>query len=278
MKIKNLNVRLSSSLFLFVILFFLIFSNKALFLVLLHSLLFLTLWEYIRLIRYKFNATKLNISGNFFLSRQKINSYDYMIIFLIVCLNIFFFTYGYSFHEYFLAIIFIVLFCLFLISFSLLEILGLIYFSAPFFFLMHYKVNYDFSYFVLFVVFFSIFTDSGAYIFGNLFGGKKPFKSISPNKTISGFFGGIICPIIFCHFFYYDSLLYLDYIKLILFSFLVQFGDLIESYFKRICFVKESSNLIPGHGGILDRLDGVFFLISMVSILNVLGFNFFFIR
>ena len=57
----------------------------------------------------------------------------------------------------------------------------------------------------------------------------------------------------------------------------VQFGDLLESFVKRKCFVKESSNLIPGHGGIMDRLDGVFLLIIVFSILNILDFNFFFI-
>tara|TARA_B100000989_G_scaffold192597_1_gene145261 strand:+ start:144 stop:530 length:387 start_codon:yes stop_codon:yes gene_type:complete len=123
---------------------------------------------------------------------------------------------------------------------------------------------------------FTIVTDVGAYIFGTYFGGKKMLMSISPNKTYSGLIGGTIMPMVFA-FLFYNQHPYLMFIfTCIILSLSVQLGDLLVSFLKRKFGVKDSSNLIPGHGGVLDRLDGFFLLIIVVSILNVLGFNFFF--
>ena len=113
-------------------------------------------------------------------------------------------------------------------------------------------------------------------MFGTYLGGKKISISVSPNKTYSGLIGGILMPTLFALLFYnQDSYLILIFTCVIL-SLSVQLGDLLVSFLKRKFGVKDSSNLIPGHGGVLDRLDGLFLLIIVVSILNVLGFNFFF--
>ena len=74
------------------------------------------------------------------------------------------------------------------------------------------------------------------------------------------------------------SLLYNEIIFYsILFSIIIQIGDLIESKFKRICGVKDSSNIIPGHGGLLDRFDGIFLFLILISLLTILDYNLFFI-
>ena len=102
--------------------------------------------------------------------------------------------------------------------------------------------------------------DAFAYFFGKKMGGLKLAPSISPNKTISGFIGGIIMPTVICLFLFNKNNLFYDIIlNSFLFSITVQIGDLIESKLKRVCGVKDCSNIIPGHGGLLDRLDGIFY-------------------
>lgn len=93
--------------------------------------------------------------------------------------------------------------------------------------------------------------DIGGYIFGKLIGGYKLAPKISPNKTISGFFGGIILAVAVSNFLDYGSM-FAGFVAII-----ASFGDLLESWIKRICKVKDSGALIPGHGGLLDRVDGV---------------------
>ena len=119
----------------------------------------------------------------------------------------------------------------------------------------------------LFVLLVCIFTDLGGYLFGNIFKGPKITK-ISPNKTYSGVIGGYISSFGIIFFvFEYSNLLFdinfkltietLIYISLI--STVSQIGDLIISYFKRLSNIKDTGKIIPGHGGILDRIDGMIF-------------------
>ena len=110
-------------------------------------------------------------------------------------------------------------------------------------------------------------SDSSAYIFGSIIKGKKLFPRISPNKTWSGFLLSIIFSIFssscFSYFFNITSFRKSMIIGLII-GLSASLGDLFESYLKRINNKKDASKLIPGHGGLLDRLDGFLFAIVVM--------------
>ena len=115
----------------------------------------------------------------------------------------------------------------------------------------------------LFILLICIFTDIGGYIFGNIFKGKK-LTSISPNKTYAGMIGSFICSLITCTLF----IIYFNFsFQFIFFTFLIslvsQSGDLFISYLKRKANIKDTGNFLPGHGGLLDRLDGIIFAIPV---------------
>ena len=115
----------------------------------------------------------------------------------------------------------------------------------------------------LFILSICIFTDVGGYIFGNIFKGKK-LTSISPNKTYSGMIGSFICSLIICVLF----IIYFNFsIYLIIYTFLIslvsQSGDLFISYLKRKADIKDTGKFLPGHGGLLDRMDGMIFAIPI---------------
>ena len=125
--------------------------------------------------------------------------------------------------------------------------------------------------FFLYVVSICIFTDIGGYVFGKIIGGKKLSK-ISPNKTISGTIGSFIFSVIplffFLSFSYLDLELNLNFILFsLLISFISQIGDLFISFFKRKAGIKDTGKILPGHGGILDRVDGIIFAVPFSYIL-----------
>jgi CDP-diglyceride synthetase len=118
-------------------------------------------------------------------------------------------------------------------------------------------------------------TDTFAYIGGKTIQGKKLCPSISPGKTVSGFLTGTIASGIF-------SLIsrnftsFFDFILIFIQGFglgvISQLGDLLESFFKRQAFLKNSGHLIPGHGGILDRIDGIL-AISLLLMITTMIFG-----
>jgi len=113
---------------------------------------------------------------------------------------------------------------------------------------------------ILYLFFVCISSDVGGYVFGKTFKGKKLTK-ISPNKTVSGSVGSFIFSIILAPFFYFffnnfNNIFDLIFISIIV-SFFCQLGDLLISYLKRRAKVKDTSNILPGHGGLLDRIDGM---------------------
>ena len=114
--------------------------------------------------------------------------------------------------------------------------------------------------------------DSFAYLIGIKFGKNKIMTSISPKKSWEGFFGGMLITIILAYLYS----LYKEENNLILLSIIVPFlatiGDFIESAYKREAGVKDSSKLIPGHGGMLDRMDSLLISISVLSIFLIILF------
>ena len=124
---------------------------------------------------------------------------------------------------------------------------------------------------MLFLFSICIFSDIGGLLFGKLFKGKKLTK-ISPNKTISGSIGSFVLSLLLVPLFYF----FLEgkfndlgdlIILAILVSFFCQLGDLFISFLKRKAKVKDTGNLLPGHGGVLDRIDGLMFVVIFAYIL-----------
>ena len=133
------------------------------------------------------------------------------------------------------------------------------------------------EFYFLMVILTCVATDIGGYIFGKIFKGPKLIK-ISPNKTYSGMFGGFFLSIITVNFFFnYAYELNLGYkfrdftqevlILVLLISSVSQIGDLAVSYFKRLSKIKNTGKILPGHGGLLDRVDGIIFAIPFAYLL-----------
>jgi phosphatidate cytidylyltransferase len=124
----------------------------------------------------------------------------------------------------------------------------------------NFKVN------ILYLFSICVCSDVGGLIFGKIFKGKKLTK-ISPNKTISGSIGSFVLSLTLVPIFYYFfdkfyNLFDLIFIAIVV-SFTCQLGDLFISYLKRKAKVKDTSNILPGHGGILDRIDGMLFALPV---------------
>ena len=200
---------------------------------------------------------------------------------ILIPIAIFFIFQGSVFFAFFLCIFFVVS------SYEWikmnkkdsLKILGLFYLLLISYLTFLFRENFFFQ--LILVIVICIFTDLGGYIFGKILKGPKLTK-ISPKKTYAGLIGSFILSVV-------GALVYIKYINLggatyleiqyllstkgvenfklyfliiILFiSLISQIGDLIISYFKRLAKVKDTGNFLPGHGGLLDRVDGIIFAI-----------------
>jgi phosphatidate cytidylyltransferase len=121
----------------------------------------------------------------------------------------------------------------------------------------------------LWLVLIAWLTDIGGYIFGKLFGGPKLIK-ISPNKTWSGALGSLILSQFACLIFFLDNSYKINF-NIFFYQFLLsiagQIGDILMSYIKRLNDKKDTSNFIPGHGGFLDRVDGLIWIFILGNFL-----------
>jgi phosphatidate cytidylyltransferase len=148
-----------------------------------------------------------------------------------------------------------------------------IFFSYYAFYKLRTDLKSDY-FFLISILLISISTDIGGYVFGKIFKGPK-LTVFSPNKTYAGLIGAFILSI--------TSLISLRYYVLekdfnfnwfffvILVSCVSQFGDIVISYFKRLSNIKDTGNIIPGHGGLLDRIDGMIFAIPFSYVVKMLG-------
>ena len=158
---------------------------------------------------------------------------------------------------------------------ELIRILGLFFLFFSFYSAIYLRQYIGLNFF-LFLIIVCIFTDIGGYLFGKIFKGPKLTK-ISPNKTYSGvvgsFFISLIIGFIYIKYLGQKSKILLNndpefVVLLILFiSLISQIGDLIISYFKRQAKLKDTGKILPGHGGFLDRLDGIIFVIPVIYLI-----------
>jgi len=190
---------------------------------------------------------------------------------ILIPIALFFIIKGSFFFIFFLSI------CLFITSFEWYKMTKINnYFLFGFSFLIFSFLsaflfrNISLNDFILLILI-CVSSDVGGFVFGKIFKGPKLTK-ISPNKTYSGmigsFFLSIISALLYTNYygltFWTDNLLL---ITVILISSVSQIGDLTVSYFKRISKIKNTGKIIPGHGGLLDRIDGMLFAIPFAFIL-----------
>ena len=210
---------------------------------------------------------------------------------VLIPISIFFIVQGSVFFIFFLSISF------FVTSYEWLKmsknfskkIVGIIFLLFSFYLAYLLRTEQGYKIFIL-VILISILTDIGGFIFGKIFKGPKLTK-ISPKKTYSGVIGSFILSIvgslIFIEYFVgLKSYIYMSHLSFepyginlnlfILFFILIsslisQLGDLIVSYFKRIAKIKDTGKILPGHGGLLDRIDGIIFTVPFVYLILKFG-------
>jgi phosphatidate cytidylyltransferase len=160
------------------------------------------------------------------------------------------------------------------------KILGLLFIIFSFFTIFKIRNDFNQDYFhILLIAIICISTDTGGYFFGKLLKGPKLTK-LSPNKTYAGVIGSFLLSIIITILFFELTLKIHNFkysegtfIFVLIVSLVSQIGDIIVSFFKRLSKIKDTGNIIPGHGGILDRVDGMIFAYPF-SYLVFLNWNF----
>ena len=196
---------------------------------------------------------------------------------ILVPIAIFFIIQGSVFFSFFLSILFLAT------SYewikmskknNLLKLLGIIFLLFSFYTAFEIREYKNFKFF-LFIVTVCIFTDIGGYIFGKIFKGPKLTK-ISPNKTYAGVFGSfllsLMAGLIYINYFGKNEITNSDNLfilfSMLFISLISQIGDLVISYFKRKAKLKDTGKILPGHGGLLDRIDGLVFVMPIIYLFS----------
>ena len=197
---------------------------------------------------------------------------------ILIPTSIFFVVKGSIFFIFFLSILFLVAsyeWVLMNKKNNIFRFLGIIFLFFSFYsaFFLRDALGPDF---LLFIIFVCIFTDIGGYVFGKFLKGPKLTK-ISPNKTYTGVGGSFILSLTAGLIFLKiseDELFNSYTIDFLIFIFIIslisQIGDLIISYFKRKAKIKDTGKFLPGHGGFLDRIDGLIFVIPIIYFYTII--------
>jgi phosphatidate cytidylyltransferase len=152
-------------------------------------------------------------------------------------------------------------------------IIGVVYIGFGFFYFIETRLHHE-LYTILFILLIVWCTDSAAYFTGKRLGKHKLWPSISPNKTVEGSLGGIAVAILAGVIFQlltnsFDSWMYVMILSLII-SVVGQVGDLVESAMKRQYGMKDSGEILPGHGGVLDRFDSLLFVFPVLYVFQLI--------
>ena len=204
---------------------------------------------------------------------------------ILIPITFFFIQVGSIYFKVFTFLCFIIIFIEWykLNENNILRIIGFLFLVISFFSIIQIRNDSTDQgfYLICFILIVCVSSDLGGYIFGKIFNGPKLTK-ISPNKTYSGVLGSYLLSI-FLGFFYikiFDIQVYLiksDHVSVIVLIFVLstvnQLGDLVISFFKRLSRVKNTGKLIPGHGGLLDRVDGIIFVFPFIFLI----FNYIFL-
>ncbi len=207
--------------------------------------------------------------------KQPLNYLLLLIMEVSLCVNLI--TYG----NYFIPILFVEVILLFILAIideniSLDEVFGIETMSLIFnyvilFIINLYAIGKGSIFFYICLA--SLLTDSGAYLVGRKIGKHKLNERVSPKKTIEGSIGGVIFGFVFSFVYaYFNSFMGLSIGFVIMCSILLpiisEFGDLAFSLIKRHYGIKDFGNIMPGHGGVLDRIDSVVFCVLLFAVLN----------